>query len=87
LIWIYQDVNQIDQSPARRPKTPREVVAKIFYTRLRGPFVFHGTSSITLDARLVGEAWPPRFFDQTRVNIRCTKGSLTIRCAFSEGET
>src|SRR5882672_4814187 len=59
----YQDINQVDQDPARRPKTLRDVVTKIFYTRLRGAFVFHGTSSITLDARLVGEAWPPRFFD------------------------
>jgi hypothetical protein len=32
------------------------VVTKIIYTRLRGAVVFHGASSITLDARLVGEA-------------------------------
>lgn len=51
-----QDINDIEQDPARWPKALRDVVAKIFYTRLRGAFVFHGMSSITLDTRLVGEA-------------------------------
>src|SRR5262249_35254237 len=57
-----QDINQIDQDPARRPKSLRDVVTKIFYTRLRGAVCFFcHAPSVTLDARLVGEAWPPRF--------------------------
>jgi hypothetical protein len=43
-----QDINDIEQDPARGPKALRAVVAKIFYTRLRGAFVFHGMSSIKL---------------------------------------
>src|SRR5215813_1944281 len=57
-----QDINQIDQDPARRPKALRDVVTKIFYTCLRGAVCFFcHAPSVTLDARLVGEAWPPRF--------------------------
>jgi len=57
-----QDINQIDQDPARRPKALRDVVTKIFYNRLRGAVCFFcHAPSVTLDARLVGEAWPPRF--------------------------
>src|SRR5215813_4024680 len=57
-----QDINQIDQDPARRPKAMRDVVTKIFYNRLRGAVCFFcHAPSVTLDARLVGEAWPPRF--------------------------
>src|SRR5262249_19747934 len=57
-----QYINQIDQDPARRPKALRDVVTKIFYTRLRGAVCFFcHAPSVTLDARLVGEAWPPRF--------------------------
>src|SRR5262245_9644410 len=57
-----QDINQIDQDPARWPKALRDVVTKIFYTRLRGAVCFFcHAPSVTLDARLVGEAWPPRF--------------------------
>src|SRR5262249_31127913 len=57
-----QDINQIDQDPARRPKALRDVVTKIFNTRLRGAVCyFCYAPSVTLDARLVVEAWPPSF--------------------------
>src|SRR5262249_21269839 len=57
-----QDINQLDQDPARRPKALRDAVTKIFYTRLRGAVVFHHTSSMPLDARLGGGPSSP-FFD------------------------
>src|SRR5262249_26506705 len=64
-----QDINQIDQDPARRPKSLRDVVTKIFYTRLRGAVCFFcHAPSVTLDARLVGEAWPPRFLTKLVFN-------------------
>src|SRR5262249_85569 len=58
----YQDINQIDQDPARRPKALRDVVTKIFYTRPRGAVCFfHNAPSVTLGARLAGRLSLPVF--------------------------
>src|SRR5581483_6433629 len=58
-----QDINYIDQDHARWPKALRDVVTKIFYTRLRGAVCFfHDASNIALDARLGGGLSSP-FFD------------------------
>src|SRR5262249_21995118 len=73
-----QDINQIDQDPARRPKSLRDVVTKIFYTRLRGAVCFFcHAPSVTLDARLVGEAWPPRFLTKLVIKTSEIKKSIT----------
>src|SRR5262249_11349344 len=77
-----QDINQIDQDPARSPKALRDVVTKIFYTGLRGAVCFFcHAPSVTLDARLVGEAWPPRFLTKLVLTerLRNTKGGGMVK--------
>ncbi len=57
-----QDINQIDQGPARWPKALRDVVTKIFYTCFRGAVCFfRHAPSVTLGARLVGRPSLPVF--------------------------
>src|SRR5262245_10965010 len=56
-----QNINDIEQDLARRTEAPRDVVTKIFYTRLRGAVSYDHASSVTLDARFVGRLSLPVF--------------------------
>ena len=56
-----QNINDIEQDLARRTEAPRDVVTKIFYTRLRGAVSYDHAPSVTLDARLVGRLSLPVF--------------------------